>query len=342
MKWRYGIRAVFLLIGSVFLMSVFSCQDTSYEPEKRSFLLHFEGRLGKKERLSADISCLGLDLAGFISRGQGAKPMPVRGNIEGTTFTLSGTDPRDEAGTYRGSLSEDGASIKGEWSKADGSGKTAFSLAAERKKALVFNSLMLREAGTDGSFIGLGLAEPATASKDFLKRFRAEYFGGAAMQAYGAAQMEALRQRRGGQAVYKRYFVPYRNYGGILSLWEAEEVRGSEGTTTVQKRLRSFDYAKNRALVLDDVIKPGSSEALNAALNATLRLTYSLGPEASLLNLGFRAESLRATDSFGLAEGGILFFFPSGSVADKSLGDISVYLAADLVGDMVRPGFFKR
>ncbi len=346
MRRNSGPSAILSSLFLAVISTLVSCNGADADPETRTFIAHFEGRIGKKERLSADVLCVGSELSGYVQRGRGGKPMAIRGRVEGVSFGLAGEDPRDQAGSFSGRLSEDGKGLKGEWIAADGSIKSTFTLKLETKKALAFQASMQRARDSGGFDAVLALAEPAKASKEFMKIFRADFLGGNPLSKEAPARIEALRARRAsmgaeGPFSYRRQFVPYRNYAGVLSLFDVEEFRTNEGFES-RKRLSTYSWQKGRALALKDVLKPGKAAALDEAITATLKLVYSLGPAGSLGNLGFHADSVGATDSFGLAEDGILFFFPAGTQADRGLGDVSVYLPSSLVGDLMRDGVFKR
>jgi hypothetical protein len=336
-------RVFFLpLIGLAIMLS--ACQEEGYDPETRAFIAHFEGKIGKKDRLSADILCLGTSLSGYVTRAKDTKPLSVRGKIDGLSITLEGDDPRDESGRFSGRIDKDARIIKGEWLKADGSAKAPFTLSADMKKSLSFRTMMKKVSDGEGLEALIALPEPANASKDFLKLFRAEYLGGNPLAKeldQEIASIASLKNVLGASVGYRHWIAPYRNYGGILSLFEVEEIKGQGGVQTL-KSLRTYSYAKGRRLELADILRSGMSDPLDEAITATLKLVYSLGPSGSLSNLGFAEDRVRATASFGLAEDGILFFFPAGSQADRGLGDISVYIPSSLVGDMVKSGVFRR
>jgi hypothetical protein len=336
-------RVIFLsLIGLAIMLS--ACQGEGYDPEARTFIAHFEGRIGKKDRLSADIFCLGTSLSGYVTRAKDSKPLSVRGKIDGLSITLEGDDPRDESGRFSGKIDKDARIIKGEWLKADGSAKAAFTLALDMKKSLSFKSMMKRASDGEGLEAQIALAEPANASKDFLKLFRAEYLAGNPLAKeldQEIASIATMKNVLGAPVGYRHWIAPYRNYGGIISLFEVEEIKGQGGLQTM-KSLRTYSYAKGKRLELADILRAGMADSLDEAITATLKLVYSLGPSGSLSNLGFAEDRVRATASFGLAEDGILFFFPAGTQADRGLGDVSVYIPSSLVGDMVKSGVFKR
>jgi hypothetical protein len=331
----------------LFTLYCVSCQGESQDPASRAYMGHLEGKVGKKDSVSIDVLLMGTSLRGYVSKGKDGKPMEIKGSADLKGFSLQGEDPRDQAGSYSGTPQADGKGFKGSWTSADGTRKEAFSAAEPINKPVAFTTLLVRDADPDGGSALCAMSEPSGASKEFLKAFRAFYFSGKPLKDWTAEAIDSYRIARAirgdaGIRVAVRYLLPYRNSGGYLSLFDVEE-RSNNGVAQERRlRLRTWNAGKGRLMVLADILKPGKAGAMDEALTATVRLTYSLGPEGSLKNLGFYEENVKAVDSFGLAASGILFHFPAGEIALASLGDIQIFLPVSRVSDVVKAGIFPR
>ncbi|QTN38416.1 DUF3298 domain-containing protein [Cryomorphaceae bacterium] len=87
----------------------------------------------------------------------------------------------------------------------------------------------------------------------------------------------------------------------------------------------NFDVATGDTLLLDDLIKPGAREAVEALVDFHYREQQGIDAEASLIDeAGLNVASIPLTENFALDEKGIRFFYNPYEIAAYAAGAIMV------------------
>lgn len=108
--------------------------------------------------------------------------------------------------------------------------------------------------------------------------------------------------------------------------------------------LESLDYCNvdlktGKLLKLSDIIQESRKQELSRLLTMKLKKMNKIPDSQKLSDNGYFADIIQPNENFYLTRGGIGFLYNHYDIAPYSFGATDIFLSADEVRDLIRPGF---
>lgn len=112
---------------------------------------------------------------------------------------------------------------------------------------------------------------------------------------------------------------------------------GAHGMTNMETR--NVNLSTGKVISLGDVIAEENFPALASLLAGRIREMHGIQPNQKLTENGFFTDEIKPTENFYVCPAGVGFIYNQYDIAPYSFGPVDVFLTADEVKALLRPGF---